>query len=535
MRKLIVLIISIVFLFALSSCNDPCKSGHRSFEYIESFPTCTTNGTIVEVCTVCNQTINIQIIDKSDHVPSNEWIVVTEATCSSAGEQNMLCKVCNAVINVSRTDMSNHIEGEWQTDVEYTCTTDGTEIKKCIYCEKSLDTKIVPAAHKTVTLSAVSPTCTKNGLTEGSKCSVCDEVLIAQQNINKLGHDYVKVAAVEPKCNAYGYTEGSQCSVCKIWKIEPVRIDKLKHTEVKDDAKAATCTQNGLTAGVHCSVCKTTITPQKTINKLGHDYNVYNNTCTRCPAQEYHEIATRQEIIDYSGNYDAVIYLDKCINTSNTSEYCTLTVGIDAKYIRLVGTAGVDYNLQIVVDSARKNSIKIDMVNVSLKTLTNNPVIQSSANVKVELGFYGTKCNIIGRDGANGENGSLSNLNYSGKNGSAGNDAISIAGDLIVTMAADYVQIKGGNGGKGGDGMDAAPAPQDGGKGGNGGNGGYAIKASSITVIGSEGHSATSILLAGGSGGKGGFGGEGFLWGSNGSNGSSGSSQSATTVKVTYK
>ena len=38
---------------------------------------------------------------------------------------------------------------------------------------------------------AVEPTCTSSGLTQGSHCSACGEVLVAQRVVPALGHSYV--------------------------------------------------------------------------------------------------------------------------------------------------------------------------------------------------------------------------------------------------------------------------------------------------------------------------------------------------------
>lgn len=61
---------------------------------------------------------------------------------------------------------------------------------------------------------AVDPTCTETGLTAGSHCSVCGEVIIAQEEIPATGHTPEVDAAVPATYTETGLTEGSHCSVC---------------------------------------------------------------------------------------------------------------------------------------------------------------------------------------------------------------------------------------------------------------------------------------------------------------------------------
>ena len=67
-----------------------------------------------------------------------------------------------------------------------TCTENGVKTFTCS-CGDSY-TESVPAAHTEETLPAKDATCTETGLTEGKKCSVCNEVLTAQEVVPATGH-----------------------------------------------------------------------------------------------------------------------------------------------------------------------------------------------------------------------------------------------------------------------------------------------------------------------------------------------------------
>ena len=91
--------------------------------------------------------------------------------------------------------------------------------------------------------------------------------------MDALGHTEVTDTAVAPTCTTTGLTEGKHCSVCGTVITAQTDIDALGHTEVIDKAVAPTCTTTGLTEGKHCSVCNEVLVAQQPVDALGHSFN----------------------------------------------------------------------------------------------------------------------------------------------------------------------------------------------------------------------------------------------------------------------
>ena len=97
-------------------------------------------------------------------------------------------------------------EGSFATDVG-AYLADGYH---CIEQEK----KYFVGKHEKVRLEGYAATCTKDGLTDGERCSICDKTLVPQEIIPSLGHQEKVLEGVPATCQTQGRTEGSQCSVC---------------------------------------------------------------------------------------------------------------------------------------------------------------------------------------------------------------------------------------------------------------------------------------------------------------------------------
>ena len=186
-----------------------------------------------------------------------------------------------------------------------TCTAAGYTTYTCACGESYKADEVAALGHTEVVDKAVDATCTATGLTEGKHCSVCNEVLVAQNETAKLDHVYDDqydescnvcgfirdaecghfelntIPAVAATCTTDGLTEGKVCAKCEAVIVERQPTSALGHTEEKIPAVDPTCQNVGYTEGVKCSVCNETLTAPSEIAKLD-SHSFVNNTCEWC-------------------------------------------------------------------------------------------------------------------------------------------------------------------------------------------------------------------------------------------------------------
>ena len=168
---------------------------------------------------------------------------------------------------------------------------------------------VAALGHTSETVSGKAPTCTDTGLTDGSKCSVCGDILLAQNVIPANGH-----VDADPK----DYT----CDVCEADLCTNHNVEILL-------AKAPTCTENGLTEGKKCSICADVLLPQESIPALGHSYDsvVTAPDCVNGGYTTYTCAACGDSYVDdktsaLGHSYEAVVTAPDCVNNGYTTYTC---------------------------------------------------------------------------------------------------------------------------------------------------------------------------------------------------------------------
>lgn len=262
--------------------------------------TCTTTGlTEGKHCSVCNTVlIAQQTIGKLDHVISTsaEW----SEDCTSVTISE-ICDNCNGTINTeefSGSDIYTHKLSDATCaepeKYDHRIRYNGTEY----YCVHYHPTgEVNPNNHDPVNCKCVfecqhinkepregyDATCTEDGLTDGTWCNDCEQMIVAQTPIEATGHSGKTITGQASTCSEAGWKDYYQCENCNkyfsdkaciveisdidTWKKGDGKLPLAEHTEC--EAQKADCFVDGWEAGYKCSVCNTVLDASKLV-PAGH-------------------------------------------------------------------------------------------------------------------------------------------------------------------------------------------------------------------------------------------------------------------------
>ncbi len=245
-------------------------------------PTCTEPGnTDGQKCTTCDRT-TVEVIPATGHAVVTDEAVAP--TCETTGlTEGSHCATCGIVLVTQEVmPVLGHDWDEGIVTTDPTCTETGVKTFTCMRegCNATTTEDVAAKGHTEEVVPGKPTTCYYPGLTDGKKCSVCGEVLVAQEEIPQFDHSWGEwVVTVAPTCTEPG-KETKSCSTCPTEQRRDVPA--TGHTAVTDAAVAPTCETTGLTEGSHCATCGTVLVAQEVVEATGHAYVATVTTEATC-------------------------------------------------------------------------------------------------------------------------------------------------------------------------------------------------------------------------------------------------------------
>ena len=146
---------------------------------------------------------------------------------------NVKTKDCSTTLYAIWEPIHTHNYNHIVIRTNPTCTDGGYTTYNCSCGDSYVSNYTNAKGHTVVTDKAVSATCTKDGKTAGSHCSVCNTVITAQKTVSATGHSYDSGKVTKaPTVTATG-VKTYTCTKCKATKTETIPKLKLSAPTLK--------------------------------------------------------------------------------------------------------------------------------------------------------------------------------------------------------------------------------------------------------------------------------------------------------------
>ena len=191
---------------------------------------CTETGlTEGKHCSVCNEILVKQNVTPVLGHDWDEGKITKDPTCTLEGVKTFTCKRDSSHMYTEAVPANGHTKSDWITDKEPDCVNEGDKHIECTVCGTVIEEGKIPAkGHVEAVDPAKDATCTETGLTEGKHCSVCNAVLVKQDEVPALGHEYGAWYTVTEATYASDGLERRDCVRSDVFETRVIPM-KIRH------------------------------------------------------------------------------------------------------------------------------------------------------------------------------------------------------------------------------------------------------------------------------------------------------------------
>lgn len=197
------------------------SEGHKWGDLPTVEPACEEGGYDIKECSVCHETEKSNFKDALGHKVDN-WGITKPETCTEDGEETGKCARCGA--DQTRTRPHKHIMTDWITDIEPKCGVRGHKYKECTRCKDGYEDEILNALeHQPGEWEVdVEATCTKPGL-DVIKCKLCGlDVDKLQTPIDSSNHKWGDWEIVRDATSSQDGERKRTCERCDAEETKPI-------------------------------------------------------------------------------------------------------------------------------------------------------------------------------------------------------------------------------------------------------------------------------------------------------------------------
>jgi len=275
--------------FASLKYNGKAAKSEHVYEAVVTPPTCEDAGYTTCTCSICGKSYVDHEVAALGH-SYNDGEITTAPTCTENGVKTFTCQRDGTHTRTETIYASGHKD---EAPADYRCDVCGTNL-----CD----------SHTPETVLGYAATCEKDGLTDGSKCSKCGEVITAQETIPAKGHDYDEgVITTQPGCETTGVKTFTCGNDSKHTYTETVAATGHSYA---GEVTTPTCTEQGYTTYT-CGNCGGSYVADY-VDATDHSWNSGSittpATCTEngvktfiCQHDSKH---TRTEVVPATGHAD---------------------------------------------------------------------------------------------------------------------------------------------------------------------------------------------------------------------------------------